>query len=181
MRYEIIPDTDSLENPLEDNEWTMVSFGRRHHNYTDPSAVGIKGLNQYGEVIATQRLQRKLDSRTAFILGYYEHGRSSWFLKGEGGPGTDCQWDGVPVAGLLRWDGKARDLGKTIEDREKYARGALETYTQWCNGDVWGYKVFDDDDEEVDSCWGFFGYEYAEQEAKSAMEYFEKEMACITK
>tara|TARA_R110000851_G_scaffold54489_2_gene128570 strand:+ start:615 stop:1163 length:549 start_codon:yes stop_codon:yes gene_type:complete len=169
MRYEITNDDDP-ENPCEWTEWEPISFGNRHTNYKDPADVGIKGVDRYGDVVASQRLQRKLDSNTAFVLSYYEHSSCVWFLKGHGAPGTDCRWDGRKVAGLLRWNGKARDIGKTLEDREKNAKLFIESYTQWCNGKIYQYTIYDDDDEIVGSCTGMHGYEYAEQIAKEEME-----------
>lgn len=68
-----------------------------------------------------------------------------------------------------------------------YAEGALETYTQWCNGEVYGvciwayrrdFAEYDLDGqgapgeftewEEVDrnECWGHYGYDYAETTLK---------------
>jgi len=179
MRYEIVPDCDSEhENPTEWSDWEPISFSNRHINYKEPGDVGVKGIDSYGDVVATQRLQRKLDSNTAFILSYFEHGDSVWFLKGHGAPGTDCRWDGRRIAGILRWNGKARDIGKTLEEREENAKLFIESYTQWRNGDVWGYRIFDDNDEEIDSCWGYFGFSAAEQEAKSAMEHFQENELC---
>jgi hypothetical protein len=181
MRYEITRDLGETENPCEWSEWEPISFGNRHINYKEPEDVGVKGIDSYGGVIATQRLQRKLDSNTAFILSYFEHGDSIWFLKGHGAPGSDCRWDGRKVAGLLRWNGKARDIGKTFEEREKNAKLFIESYTQWCNGDIWGYQVFDGNDEDVDSCLGFYGSEHAKEEAKASMKSIMENELCSTK
>lgn len=60
----------------------------------------------------------------------------------------------------------------TPERRAKLAdRLATEvkTYSQWVNGDVYGYIITDEDDEPVDSCWGYFGHEAAEKAAKEAV------------
>jgi hypothetical protein len=32
---------------------------------------------------------------------------------------------------------------------------------------VYGYRILDEDGEELDSGWGFYGYEYCELEAKA--------------
>ena len=59
---------------------------------------------------------------------------------------------------------------------------SLDEYRAWCEGDCWGYAVErnvtwhrDDDPDETmqtweteDSCWGFYGREYAEQCALGA-------------
>jgi hypothetical protein len=59
---------------------------------------------------------------------------------------------------------------------EEYCRGVLETYNQFCNGDVYGYTVSvidretgEEVDGEGDSLWGIFGMDCAEEELDSAM------------
>lgn len=56
---------------------------------------------------------------------------------------------------------------------ELYAKGVLEEYVSWCNGDVYGccvetfVKTGPEDDDwesvEADECWGFIGSDHAEQ------------------
>lgn len=55
-----------------------------------------------------------------------------------------------------------------------YANGAMEQYTAWCEGDVWGVCVWEYDKAtlallERDECWGYYGSDYAEQELKSRL------------
>ena len=38
-------------------------------------------------------------------------------------------------------------------------KGEVETYDQYLTGDVYGYKLYEDD-EETDSCWGFYGSDF---------------------
>lgn len=71
-------------------------------------------------------------------------------------------------------------------DPSELASGSLEEVIAWANGEVYGYilerkvtgrKVYDGEDindaepfeewQEVESCWGFYGRDYAEEEAKS--------------
>jgi hypothetical protein len=59
-----------------------------------------------------------------------------------------------------------------------YAKGVLDEYVKWCNGECYGcvvqtYKLEDDvwvEKGDWDSCWGYIGYEYAEETLKD--EYF---------
>lgn len=170
MRYEIIPDVGPHENPLDWSDWEMHSFSRRHSNFRSPDKFGLIPVSASKAGTSRIGLRRKLDTGTAFVLSYYEHGLCSWFLQGHGEPGTECRWDGALVAGIMIWNGKAKDCGKNFEERQKHAISVTQTYTDWCNGDVYGFKIFDDEDNEVDSCWGFYGYDFAEESAKEAME-----------
>ena len=54
-------------------------------------------------------------------------------------------------------------------------RNEVETYDQYLRGDVWGYIVEDEDGDHIDSCWGFYGYEYCEKEAQTILEFVIKE------
>jgi hypothetical protein len=93
---------------------------------------------------------------------------------------------------------------KTITPKQRQrALDALDSevaeYSQYLEGDVYGFRVLevpdhiieeyysDDYDlqevveyidpkdcEEVESCWGFYGAEYAIEEAKSMVEYLER-------
>lgn len=58
---------------------------------------------------------------------------------------------------------------------DKYAQSCLDEYTNWCNGEVFGcvVQIHEEDGEMVneDSCWGFIGYEHAEEALKE--EFFE--------
>jgi hypothetical protein len=52
---------------------------------------------------------------------------------------------------------------------EEYLTAEVEGYNQYLNGDVYGYVVEDVHGEHVNSCWGFFGYDYAVHEAQSVL------------
>lgn len=36
-------------------------------------------------------------------------------------------------------------------------KGSIELFGNWAFGNVYGYQVLDANDEEIDSCWGFYG------------------------
>ena len=170
MKIVTIAYDESAESPSEnDLSWTIHSFRR---GCEDPHKY-IHAKN--GEIRANDiGLQRKLEVGTAFILSCYEHGNVAWSLKGEG---MQCQWDTTQVAGILIFNGKACDLPKGYEARQKDARGFLETYNNWCNGQVYGYTVEEEiilscghkEMREVDSCWGFFDTDHMAEEIKAAI------------
>ena len=50
----------------------------------------------------------------------------------------------------------------------------IETLDQYLTGEVYGYVVTNEDGEETDSCWGYFGEDgikEALEEAKSVIDY----------
>ncbi len=64
----------------------------------------------------------------------------------------------------------AKKFTKAVRARTiKYLQQEVETYDQYLTGQVYGYVIEDSDGDDVDSCWGFFGLDYAISEAKSAV------------
>lgn len=51
----------------------------------------------------------------------------------------------------------------------EYLTGELEEFSSWIKGEVYGYNVTGPNDEHVDSCWGFYGLEYCEEQALDAV------------
>ncbi len=157
----LLADDSSPDDPSEfDGAWKLYSFNRRHRSYKDPQAFFPDGKPSIG-------LRRKLDVGTAFVLDYFEHGNCVWSISG-GGP--ECAWDTSHGAGLLVWEHPVKDMGaKTRDGREKDARLFLETYTCWCNGEVYGYSIDEvvtlpcghTETRHVDSCFGFYGNDIA--------------------
>jgi hypothetical protein len=69
----------------------------------------------------------------------------------------------------------AKRLTKKLRDKAReIVKGEVETYNQYLQGDVWGFVIKDEDGEIVDSCWGFYGREYAEEEGKAALASFQE-------
>jgi hypothetical protein len=168
-RISIYPDGDT-PNPLED--WsemgTILSLNRRHANF-DPTEVE--------EAI--------LHNPDAVPLSDYEHGICLWSVAGELPAAARCRWDSVSFAGVWLPDAETLESAKPYGGRtrqlfmRKRARQACEAYTQWCNGDVYGYDVErvtvcpacgSEQSASLDSCWGFFGLDTCLSEAQAAIQ-----------
>ena len=48
---------------------------------------------------------------------------------------------------------------KQIERAEAFISAEIDTFSQYINGDVYGFVIEDEDGNEEDSCWGFYGYD----------------------
>lgn len=170
IRYYI--DDDSHESPCEwDDGWKLHSFSSRHDSFTHPNALDLDSIG----------MRRKIKCGTAFFLSYFEHGNCVWSLRDEG---PKCQWDSVRTAGILIWEGSPKDLHKGYEARRESARGFCETYTYWCNGEIYGYEIHEvspfenaDPGEPLDACWGFYGWDDVKQGAKESLVYRQKARA----
>lgn len=87
----------------------------------------------------------------------------------------NCPWDGgqsgyvyVTLADV-RKEYSVKRISRQL--RERVARvliSQVETYSQYLQGEVYGYDIFNDKGESLDACWGFYGLEYCEQSAREA-------------
>lgn len=75
-------------------------------------------------------------------------------------------WDsGIVGFGAMR-DVDTRELAPGYTAEEAIVAEVNE-YGKWLAGEVYGYIVRDPQGESPDSCWGFIGWEYVEQEARA--------------
>ena len=173
---------ETAENPCEN--WD--GFG-------DIRSLSTKHINNISIEEVEELIENTADGKEQVIpLSYFEHGQCRWGVKGTMNSMPDFSWDGVNFAGIWIpdkeciasvdiWEKEAKEKGEEFSRKQKFiemARAACETYTSYCNGEVYGYQLelyrlqFDENDpvalEEYDdyfseeqlfedSCWGFFG------------------------
>ena len=115
----------------------------------------------------------------AFPLYAYAHSGVALSL-GRGYPFND-EWDSGQI-GFVVCD--PRELADTSEGISyEQAAAKVETWNQYLSGDVWGYVVErvstcdhgDEHRDTVDSCWGFYGRDDAEQEGQRVLAYYQRE------
>lgn len=83
----------------------------------------------------------------------YEHGNVAYRRGTAGGfDYSNCGFYFVTAQGISgsTWD--AEKIAKRIDDE-------LSEYTQWCNGEVYTFTLYDENGEQEDSCGGFFSIE----------------------
>ena len=95
-----------------------------------------------------------------------------------------CAWDSGKVGFIYVTKALAKAEWGDVPDLEEKATACLEfevkEYDQYLTGDVWGFKIYDADTESidgcprewVDSCWGFYGEDYCEEEAKQQVKWY---------
>lgn len=99
--------------------------------------------------------------------------------------GFSCPWDSGMVGmiymtkqtAIENWGKKI--LTKQVRDKA-YAclRAEIECLDQYITGSVYGYRVYDPQGEELDSCWGFYGSAAdCLNEGKSVAQYHEEQAA----
>lgn len=170
MKYRLEQDVNPLNPRTEyDNAGTMVCWHRRYnlgdkHDFSSPA-----DFDQWWKE------NGKGGIRLPLFL--YDHSGLTMNTRG-----FSCPWDSGQVGWiyatretiLKEWAAPKR-ISKLARDKaETYLRGEVETFDQYLTGDVWGYVIEDDDGNHLDSCWGFYGQDFCEQEAQSALEHCQK-------
>ncbi len=116
----------------------------------------------------------------------YEHSGIILKASTDGNP-FSCPWDSclagyvVVSADALRKEyGVKRITRKIIDKAIAVVKSEIDTYSQWMNGEVYGFETYKVDDnvpdscvcemgELVDSCWGFYSVKDAIEEGKECI------------
>jgi hypothetical protein len=87
-----------------------------------------------------------------------------------------CPWDSGQSGFVYCTREKAlAEWGNTPDYEANALRvlsGEVKTFDQYLRGDVYGYTITDAHGDIVDSCWGFYGIEFAKEEAQAALKYW---------
>jgi len=168
MEYEIIEEKAGLiaklhtdescdvECPL-DWEQEAVKFLTWERNST---------LSDYNDM-EREEVERlgNLKQYSLFPLYKYEHGGVAYSVGG-----FSCPWDSGQVGYVLVIDAQVGG------DPREAAQGVCDQVTSWCNGDIWGFTVEDEEGEELYSCWGFIGdTDYVKKAARDHLDGLIKE------
>jgi len=159
------------ESPREwDNLGLMVAFHQRYslgdkdHGYTVEELIKLIGY------------RLRTDPIIALPLYLYDHG-SVAMSTSRNWP-FDCRWDSMQVGYIFVTKDKVRqEYGvkrispKLREAVEKRLEGEVKDYSDYLSGDVYGYVVEDAAGNDLDSCWGYYGFDYCVQEAKSMADW----------
>lgn len=172
--YNILIEQDSdVENPYRDqDQLSDVTFWMRDWDL-DSQGEGQLGFKGPEEV------QAAFDRGEIVYFGWiwgYEHGGLTIRLS-KTNP-YSCQWDsGLAGVVYVTREKAKRDWpklgGRTLWLAcERTAKGEIETMDQYLTGDVWGYLAWPEGESKFagENCSGFYGYEYCQHEARSAVD-----------
>lgn len=179
-KIEIIQDESPFSPREDDNLGTMICFhsgynlGEKHdYNHQD-----YDGWDEMKDAII-----RNEDVGVILPLYLYDHSGITMNTTG-----FSCHWDSGQVGWIfiskekMRKEYSMKRVSKKLIERVKgYLEGEVKTYDQYLTGDVYGYRITNTEtDEEVDSCWGFYGDECCMEEAEgyvnSTIAYENKEL-----
>ena len=170
------------ENPESPRDWdnlgTLYSNSRSYdfdgHSITE--LIEEVGGSRYDNVIPWDKIGKKYYYLKVWI---YDHSGVT-LRTGESNPWGSgyTSWDSY-LYGIIVCDKKKamKEYGyqracKALQEKvEKYLDGEIKDLDTYCTGQIYGYRTFNKEDEEIDSCWGFYDEDDAISEAKSVAEY----------
>jgi hypothetical protein len=125
-----------------------------------------------------EQLVARIQSGELIGLPVYAYVHSGVALKASSWAGLlpqgHAEWDSglsgvayITKATALEWHGGKIVTKKIRESCLKSLEGSVEAFGRWLNGECYGYVIEDEHGDEIDSCWGFVGHEYALEQAKA--------------
>lgn len=157
------PDADS---PREwSNLGTLICWHRRYrlgdsHQFDSPEAFlrDLAGVSDQSDLSLDQLRERA--ERKAIILPVFLYDHSGLAMNTIG---FHCPWDSGQVGYVyvlleaVREEFDVKRVTAALREKtEDILRGEIVSYDAYLAGRVYGY-VIENDGEEVDACWGFFG------------------------
>jgi len=185
-----IKQDENTESPREwDNLGKMLCFHNRYtlgdeslkEYYSYKKDCKIKNLtdecNGWDEV--EEVLKKEFQAVVVMPLWLYDHSGLSMKTCRHGQHSSwDCGQVGFIYAtrkDILKEYGVKKITKKIIEKVENILMSEVETYSQYLNGEVYGYNIEDKEGNFLDSCYRFFGWDFKENgllsEARIAIDY----------
>lgn len=144
--------------------WREYRFAERESSGTEDDALDRRGF------ALVARYLRLVENEFAVPFHFQDYG------SGGGRLFAGDEDDDNPSGFIVTTHERVNELCgtdpkyHTREWIEEALRSELQEWGQYVEGDVWGYCVEGPGGVDHDSCWGFYGFEYACAEARSALE-----------
>lgn len=141
-------------NPREDYDHETIIYS--NHRRYNPDGHKIDEI--FGE---DDRLDREF-VRDHYMLKIYAHIHSGISLSTT--PFSDA-WD----SGLFGIIAIPKSTFDSKEKAEKFMEGEIQELQQYYDGEIWCWRVFDKEGDEVDSCYNYYDEKQAESEAEDVI------------
>ena len=158
----LVYDTEP-DSPREWDNLGRMAFYHGRYNLGD--------RKQIDDAFALQEYLEENKDTILYIPVYmYDHGGITIKTSPFG-----CEWDSGLLGYIYVSREKAREEGFT-DDSMIYDRleDEVAIYDQYLRGDVYGYKIFDGEGNELDSCYGFYGDQTCEDAGKEMVDYYDR-------
>lgn len=110
-------------------------------------------------------------------VGMIDHSGVSYYVGGGAHWSDTAGWDsGTCGVAIVTQEG-VDQCGTSPEDFAKVVAAEVEEYSDWANGNVYGWVAWSPDDDVLDSCWGYIGWhddqiKYMVDEGKASIDSF---------
>lgn len=172
----VVQDEDPL-HPRRDCEGlgVMALFHQRYDLGDKDHGLRTSDFSGWEEMEAHIREEHD----AAVILPVFMYDHSGLTLSTEP---FSCPWDSGQVGFIYISREEARKafnrkrITKKLLTRLVAAlKAEVKTYSQYLEGDVWGYVIEDSEGNQVESCFGFFGRDEAQTEGEHALKALKAE------
>ena len=154
------------ESPREwDNVGKMICFHKNYiigdkHNYNSPD-----DLKEF----------LKDNEKDIFFLPIYayEHGNITINTKP-----YSCRWDSGQIGVIYAYRDELKKHGYKTDDEIEYAlNNEVKTFDDYCRGECYGFTLYDDSGEVLESVGGFLGdIEYCKNESIITANYYDNKL-----
>ena len=194
---EIIQDEDSQNPRTEfDNACTMCCWHSRYNlgdreswkgidgkwksqdlskNYTEPIDLlyELAGINRddLEEDMKHDDLIEEITNKGYLISALYLYDHSNITISMSS---FSCRWDSGQIGYIYMTKETIEKEGWTKEQAMKYMEGEVEVYDNYLTGEVYRFEIEDPDDNEIESCSGWYGNDGKEdmiKECKSIIDH----------
>ena len=162
-RVSVIHDWSADEPEIE---FTLLHWHRRNNMHSDAQKIDPEVFVDEDRYLQADEVEAEYDLLCSWPLYLYEHGGTALSV----GQGFSCPWDSgqVGIVGMTKeqwesfwpsdpWTGSEKQLKRALALIE----GQIEVLDHYHNGRVYGVVVRPDtDEEEEESCWGFYGLDW---------------------
>lgn len=154
------------ESPREWCNLATMVFAAQHSHLGDKHEVDFgEGFSSRQDFITRgEELVRKQIKDVAVCLPVhlYDHGNVS--ISTDSGEPYNCRFDSSTIGFVVVTKSAIREnflvkrvTQKLIDKSVRIAEAEVETLSNYVRGDVYGFVVEDEDGNEIDSCYGFYG------------------------
>jgi hypothetical protein len=159
------------EDPISPREWDNVgTIVARHWRYNlgDDNAPEIDWSDFDCWEAVEQHLRDEYGATVVLPVYLYDHSGLALSTT----PFT-CRWDSGRVGAIYATaDSVASILGNAdVEAVREALRAEVEEYNRYVEGDVWGFVVQDPWGHVVDSCFGFYDKDDAENQGQASLQH----------
>jgi hypothetical protein len=163
----VYDDSGATDSPIDshDDSVRLVEWSRRHGlNDSWGSKRGFSRDIEPPEALAWA----KENGFIVYPVFKYEHGNVLYKTSP-----FSCPWDSGQSGYLFL---SRKEWKRKSKRSDSYAAAILESYSDWCNGSIFGYIIEDSNGDELDSVWGFIGdSDYCLSEGKSQAEFYNRQ------